>query len=159
MATEAKENRIFDILIAQLNAIGPVGATWNTDPSPVQLGVPGEAVAESSVSKHQLYAYIARVDPSPVEEMTRHAMEVAIHVWCVCTDTSTQTSAQRGCLNLKRDVLYAFYNNNGGEGAYVTLAPVPRPGRFEMVDGLTRAGVCKGVQEFLFTIYQDHTDP
>jgi len=158
MATEAKENRILDVLFTQLDGIGPVGATWNTDPSVIH-GIPGDSVPATPT--HQIYLHYNDTAEQPAnEEITRHAARATYYVWCVCHDDSTPTAALRGCLNLKRDVLYALFNVGGGEGAYAAVAPAGVwPGPFTPTDRLKKSGSVMGVQMIYADFYLDHQDP
>jgi hypothetical protein len=93
-----------DALLAALNAIGPAGATWFTDPV-VTEGIPGDALPAPSTPR--LYAQFVRRAIAEGEAGTRsHHWRGTFVIWIVA-DT------HRGLLEAEDDVARALYATEG----------------------------------------------
>jgi len=99
MATTPLRISALDALLAALNAIGPIGATWRTDPEVVE-GIPGDALP--APNKPRLYVQWLSTGFAEGEAGTRtHSFRSDFVIWITGV-------SQRDVLNADEDVLDAL---------------------------------------------------
>lgn len=143
------ENRIADALMAALNLIGPVGASWLTNPSKAE-GTPANALSQP-VTNPQLYLQFVRTVPNGQESVpARHAWRSYFTVWIVAKDL-------RSMMDAKGDVLRTVYQQ---EAAIIGIAGQPAwPDDFTYRDEMSTAALAVGAQSVFVDYDSDHTNP
>jgi hypothetical protein len=147
---EAKENLALDLLVSTLGTIGPVGASWLTDPT-VSAGVPPDAVPRDLGM--MVYVHHVRTDLLPPDAGTaNHYFRAIFHAYLCSADADHR---ERDVLNLKADALQAVF---AAEGAFTTAFKQPLyPAGFIYRDDMRASGVAVGVQEFTLDLELSHT--
>lgn len=157
MPNHARENRIRDAILTELNKIGVQGGAgaWLTTPN-VTLGTPvGKDIPRTPAA--QLFFHWAETLPrqgAGGREPSSHWKRAIYHVWCVTADPAQAIDLG---LDLKADVLRALY------AAEATLKSFADSGVFpggEMLHPeLLKSGVTVVGLEVNADFRQDHADP
>jgi hypothetical protein len=149
MPLDAFENRVFDQLLVQLNAIvGP--PNWLTQPSSIEEGVPGAAITlPTGVSK--VFAQVMSTEPgSPPTPSGSHRWRSTFNVWICARE-------QSDVLSIKADVLRAVY---AAVSTFTTMfEAVPFPTNFSFNNSMTSGGVWIGLQQIQIDYQTTDSNP
>jgi hypothetical protein len=112
MPNPARENRLLDALLDQLNLIGQPPGDWSTAPA-IAEGIPGDALPEGV--KQQIYVAPVETRMVPEEDDLEatgpvgHQAKTLFGIWCVSGDPD----GTRDVLDMKADVLRALFAAEG----------------------------------------------
>lgn len=165
MPNQARENRILDAIKAQLDTIGPVGATWLTDPT-VAIGAPDQE-SLSGLPKQRIYLHHVSTDEVDRELSTGtgaagHGVRMVFQAWLVSSESVKETQA-RDLSNIKADVRRAI-SSSAAETLFTDPAGANVqgglwPGDYTVHPELMKAGVLVGLQQIIADCVITHEDP
>lgn len=148
MPAQALENRIVDLLVTTLQAIGTPASSWLTQPT-VAEGVPADAVPRAT--KPLVYVRNVLTGPTPGQEAgtSSHTLRVTVLVVVLATTVRTVN-------NVKADILRALF---AAEQTFTDAFKQPMwPADFEVLDDMKSAGYIIGHLQLFMDVYLDHAD-
>ena len=149
MPSEAKEALIADQIVATLVGIGPVGASWLTDPYDAVIGAPGDAMG--LLDRPRLFVQHAGTVPrteanaSPSAHALRSVFTIVI-----------ASMSHRTVLNTKADIARAI---RAAEGTFTASFQQPLwEGDFAHSDAMLSSGIYLGILSVFIDYESDHTN-
>lgn len=149
MPSEAKEALIADAIVATLNGIGPIGASWLTNPYDAVIGAYPDAMP--LLDRPRLFVQHAMTGPrtDPNASPSGHAVRSVFTIVIAARD-------HRTVLNTKADIARAI---RAAEGTFAASFQQPLwEGDFAHSDEMKGSGVYLGYLSAFIDYETDHTN-